>query len=132
MSRFDKYEPRVGGFRAPLDAAVVVGDVGKVQAVSLSGTGRVVVGGAALDIVGLICPVRVMAAGEMIDVMTAGEVTDFTLTSGAAAAAGTTYYADVAGATTAAAPAVGVNSTRLGQTVEADRLVVRVEKIQGA
>lgn len=131
MSRIDKYEPYGGGFRAPLNAAITTTDVGKVQAVALNASGRVVIGTAALGIVGVICPVKPMAAGDQIDVMTNGEIVEFTLTGGGAAAAGTVYYADGAGATTATVPGAGINGARLGQTVEATRLVVRVQHVQG-
>lgn len=131
MSRFDKYNPVNGGFRAPLNAAISSSDIGKVQAVSLNGSGRVVIGGAAAALVGVICPVRAHAAGEIIDVMTSGEITDFTLTGGGAAAAGTVYYSDASGVTVTTAPAAGTNSFRIGHTVELDRLVVRAAMVQG-
>lgn len=131
MSRFDKYDPYNGGFRAPLNAAIALADVGKVQAVSLNGSGRVVIGGTALALKGVICPVRAMSAGEVIDVMTSGEITDFTLTGGGAAAAGTTYYSDASGVTVTTAPGAGSNSFLIGHTVELDRLVVRTAAVQG-
>lgn len=131
-SRIDKYNPVSGGFRAALNAAILTADIGKVQGVSLNASGKVVIGSATpLGYVGIICPVRAMAANEIIDVMQNGEITDFELTSFAAAAAGTPYYLDAAGATSATAPAVGVNATKIGYTVELDRLVVRVQVIQG-
>lgn len=122
MPRFDKYEPRVGGFRAPLFAATVAGDPGKVWAVGLDASGRVVKGAGVTGIVGVICPVRAMAAGEVIDVMTDGEIADFTLQNGAAAAAGTRYFGVAADGTWSTTN----TGTRLGWTVEATRLIVRV------
>lgn len=122
MSRFDKYDPKDGGFRAPLNAATVAGDVGKVWAVGLNGSGRVVKGAGATGIIGVICPVRAMNAMEPIDVMTDGEIVEFMLQAGTAAAAGTRYYGVAASGdynTTA-------TGTPLGHTVEAGRLVVRV------
>lgn len=120
MSRIDKSEPRVGSFRAPLSAALLAADVGKVWAVGLS-AGKVVKGAGTTGIMGVICCVRPMAANEPIDVMTYGEIADFTLQSGAAAAAGTKYFGIAASGdfnTTA-------SGTLLGWTVEAGRLVVR-------
>lgn len=125
MSRFDKYDNRDGGFRAPLAAATVVTtDRGKVWAVGLDAQGRVVKGAGVTGIVGVICPVRDMAAGDRIDVMTDGEITDFTLQNGTAAAAGTKYFGVAASGdynTTA-------TGTLLGYTVEAGRLVVRAAR----
>lgn len=110
MARFDKYDPVSGGFRAPLNADITAGQVGTVLGVSLNASGNVVVGGAAQK--GVICPTRVMTAGEPIDVMTDGEIVDM-----AGLAAGTSYGSQAAG-TLAAGNGVGF-------TVEAWRLVVR-------
>jgi hypothetical protein len=121
MSRFDKYNPHSGGFRAPLNAATVGGDPGKVWAVGMT-AGKIVKGAGTSGIIGVICPVRAMAANEPIDVMTYGEIVEFTLQAGTAAAAGTKYFGVAASGdfnTTA-------SGTLLGWTVEAGRLVVRV------
>jgi hypothetical protein len=123
ISRFDKYNGVTGGFRAKLDVATVpTTDVGKVWAVGLNANGRVVKGAGVTGIIGVICPTRNMAAGEVIDVMTDGEIVEFTLQSGAAAAAGTRYFG------VAASGDFNTTNTgsRLGWTVELDRLIVRV------
>lgn len=122
MPRFDKYDGKVGGFRAVLDVATVAADTGKVWAVGLNATGRVVKGAGVTGIVGVICPVRIMTAGERIDVMTDGEIADFTLQNGAAAAAATRYFGVAADGTFNTTN----TGTRLGWTVEAARLIVRV------
>lgn len=158
MARYDKYDPVISGFRAPLAANLTltasasngvngpagIGPVG----VSLDANGRAVVGGdgTAKSIVGVLVknmPMGAIAgsaqlagivaapagaqAGDIVDVMTDGEITDV-----AGLAAGTVYYADpTTGALTAVAPAAGVNGCRVGHTVEATRLVVRVEHVQG-
>lgn len=128
MSRFDKYDNRDGGFRAPLAAATTVGkdvdggDIGRVIPVGVNGSGRVIKNPGVGKIVGVICPVRNMLVGEPIDVMTDGEIADFTLPGGAAAAAGTAYY----GTGTTSAVNTTATGTPLGFTVEATRLVVRV------
>lgn len=121
MSRFDKYDPFSGGFRAKLNAAIPATDVGKMRGVSVNASGRVVIGGTAVtDIVGVICPVRAMDAGEPIDVMTAGEITEATPTTGGTFASGDRVYAATTGDLST------TNTGRLvGRTVEADRVVVR-------
>lgn len=135
MSRYDKYDPVSGGFRAPLSAAITgtpagsssgeTGDVGVVQAVSLNTSGRVVVGdggGALTDLVGVICPVRPMAVGDVIDVMTGGEIADFTETAGTAAAAGSDLYAHSDGSV----DDTSTDGALIGTTVEASRAIIRV------
>lgn len=125
MSRFDKYEGRVGGFRAKLNAAILSADVGKIQAVSINGSGNVVIGGATGDlIVGVIVPVRPMAALEPIDVMTAGEIGDATATGGAALTAGTKVYAHSTGVVDNSATA----SLLIGHTIEANRVIIRLSR----
>jgi hypothetical protein len=129
VSRFDKYNPVSGGFRAPLNAAIVSARVGDVIGVSLNGSGRVVEGGAVAAIKGVICPTKIMAAGDIIDVMTDGEIVDCTLNDGTTAlTAGTSYYSDAAanGDVTSASNA-GANAY-IGHTVEASRLVIRVTR----
>lgn len=140
MSRIDKYNPVSGGFRAPLAANYgytasnpdwAHADLGKLRGVSLNAAGEVVIGGAITAQLGVICLTEPQAAGKMIDVMTAGEIVEFTLANGSAAAAGTVYYANgTAGDYTSAAPAAAANGLRIGHTVEATRLVVRCQIVQ--
>lgn len=117
MARFDKYEPRSGGFRGKLEAAIAAGQVGTPLGVWINASGRVQVGGAAAatDIVGVVCAVRPMSAREPIDVMTGGEIADLTgFTAGARVYSGT----DGALSTT--------NTGRLvGRVTDDLRLVVR-------
>ena len=124
MSRFDKYDPFSGGFRAPLNAAITLAaDVGKIQAVSINSSGKVVIGGPAeTAIMGLICPVRLMAAAEPIDVMTAGEIVEAVMTAGTAFAAGGIVYAHLAGTVDSTATAGKV----VAKMVELTRMIVRV------
>lgn len=126
MSRFDKYDGKVGGFRAPLAAATVATtDKGKIWAVGLDANGRVVKGAGVTGIIGVICPVRDMAAGEAIDVMTRGEIVEATTQAGAALVAGTRYYGVAASGdwnTTA-------TGTPIGWTVEAGRLIINVFRV---
>jgi hypothetical protein len=125
LSRYDKYDPVSGGFRAPLNAAIASADVGKIQGVSINASGKVVVGGTAeTSIVGLICPVRTMAAGDIIDVMTAGEIVEATKTAGTAYAAGDTVF--VTGTTGAVNTTSGAGTKAVGKMIELDRMIVRV------
>lgn len=123
MARFDKYQPHAGGFRAPLAAAIAEADVGKIQAVSIDTSGRAAIGGAAQTAIsGLICPVRAMAAGEPIDVMTHGEIEEATETAGTAFTLGAPVFAHADGTvddTSTNGVAVGITVTR------ATRLIVR-------
>lgn len=139
MSRIDKYEPHVGGFRAPLAANyaytsglpdVKHADLHVLKCVSLDATGKIVFATPNTSLtgfVGVICLGEPKAAGEVVDVMTAGEIVEFTLPNGSAATAGTVYYTVAAndGTYGATGPA-GATIGRIGHTVEAGRLVVRV------
>lgn len=126
--RIDKYDPRVGGFRAKAAAAWVYSategsnDLGKVWAVGLNSSGLVVKGAGATGIIGVVCLSAPKAIGDVLDVMTDGEIADFTLQAGTAAAAGTRYFGVAADGTFSTTN----TGTRLGYTVEATRLVVRL------
>lgn len=123
MSRYDKYDPVSGGFRAPLNAAIASSDVGKVFAVAVNTSGKVIrtALGAETAIMGVICPVRVMAANDIIDVMTAGEVVEATMTAGTAFTAGAIVYGHTDGTVDNTATAGKI----LGKMVEVSRMVVR-------
>lgn len=148
MARYDKYDPISGGFRAPLNADLTPlnasGDFGP-KAVSLNASGKVVVGTAGTSgIVGILVknlprqgwgpttsgpsgPTNIAApmggkAGDIVDVMTNGEIVDLTGSGITGLAAGQPIYATTAGDLT---NVVGTN-IKVGFTVEADRLVVRL------
>jgi hypothetical protein len=122
VSRFDKYGPVVGGFRAPLLAAITSTDVGKIQAVSINTSGQVVIGGAAeTAVIGLIVAVRPMAVNEVIDVMTSGEIVEATKTAGTAWAAGDIVYAHLAGTV----DAVSTSGKVVGKMLSTTRMLVR-------
>ena len=118
MPRYDKYDPYDGGFRAPLNAAVSAANKNVLYAVSLNSAGRVVVGttGGQTGIVGVMVSHRPLAVGQIVDVMTDGEIVDV-----AGLTAGTKYGVAAGGAIGTAA-----GTYRIGHTVEATRLVVRV------
>lgn len=129
MSRYDKYDPYDGGFRARLNAAIAAADAGKIRAVSINTSGRVVIGGAGLvDIRGLICPTEAMAAGDAIDVMTDGEIGDATETAGTAFTGGALVYAHADGTVDDTA----TSGKAVGFTVEVNRVIVRVPATQAA
>lgn len=131
MARYDKYDPLSGGFRAPL-AADWAGALATPVGVGLDASGRVVPGAgntgvlAVLVVDGQVLPdgtrVNTKKAGDVVDCMTAGDIVDCT-----GLTAGTKYYA------AAAAGAVSITATtgqtRVGHTVAADRLVVRVASV---
>lgn len=121
MARIDKYDPVSGGFRAPLNANMAKTEPGNPIGVGLNASGRVVAGAGATGIVGLLDLHSAFKAGQVVDVMTDGEFVEF------AGTAGTVYTADtttgVLGTTAADA-----THTRVGHTVEADRLVARVRR----
>lgn len=129
--RIDKYNPVSGGFRAPLhaDTDAMPGGLGDADAaigVSLTATGTVVPCGHGSDasgFVGLLVLNRDMKAGEIVDVMTDGEIVEF------GGAAGTRYAVTIAtGAIVAQTIPLVATQVYIGHTVEADRLVVRVER----
>lgn len=122
MARYDKYDPYSGGFRAPLASAIAAADKNKVYAVGLDSAGRVVLGAGQSGVVGVLVAHDVKAAGDIVDVMTAGEIVEFTLGDGTAAAAGTAYYGV---GTDGTYTATATGNKKLGWTVEASRLVVR-------
>lgn len=143
MSRYDKYDPKSGGFRAPLNAAwnatsgpSSVTDLFRVTGVALNGSGRLIRATTALACVGIIVVHGVKAAGEIQDVMTHGEVVELDaldIQAATAPTAGTKYYLDLTAGRLVAngAPTVGTNYYYVGTTVEATRLVVRAGLVQG-
>lgn len=129
MARYDKYEPLSGGHRAPLAADWLAADLNKVIGVGLNASGQVVKGAGNTGVIGAIVLSKVVLAGKPVDVMQDGEIVEMNVNH-AGIVAGTKYYFDAAGALTAAAPAAGANGVLAGWTVEATRLVVRVQAVQ--
>lgn len=115
--RYDKYEPKVGGFRALLDVDVEAVDT--PVAVGLDTDGHVVAGAGNTGILGVLILTLDKTAGTAVDVMTGGECVEMAgLTAGTIITANTTTGVisdDAASAT----------QTPIGWTVEATRLVVR-------
>lgn len=133
MARFDKYDGKVGGFRAKLGFQPVAGEVGDVIAVVLNGSGLVIKTTDAVSCDGVICLSSLLAQGDPVDVMTSGEIVDIAATGEGVtgAATGATAYSNTGGAVFVTAPGAGVNGTLIGKFVEAWRLVVRVQRVQG-
>lgn len=147
-ARYDKYDPINGGFRAPLAADLTFDAAGHYgpKAVSLNASGQVVEGtagqsggmGVLVKNVPLYpnlgnIPGAINAgvpiggkAGNVVDVMTQGEIVSIP-----GLAAGTCYYAAANGTLTTTQPASGAKGWKVGTTVEADRLVVRFQEVQG-
>jgi hypothetical protein len=147
-ARYDKYDPITGGFRAPLAADLTFDAAGHYgpKAISLNASGQVVEGTAGQSGgLGILVknvplypnlgnvPGAVNAgvpiggkAGNIVDVMTDGDIV-----SVPGLVAGTAYYAAANGTLTSTGPAAGVNGYYVGHTVEADRLVVRFQRVQG-
>lgn len=127
--RYDKYQgDDGGGFRARVAEAWTSTEVGKIFGVSINSAGKVVRGGAATAIVGIVIVQGPKAINDVVDVMRMGEVADvLTLNDGTTATtAGTVYYAD---ATTGAITATATSNKRIGQMLEKDgrdRLLVWV------
>jgi hypothetical protein len=129
MARIDKYSGITGGFRAPLNAAIAAGEIGKVRAVTINASGKVVIGAALGLYVGVICPGRAFAANGIIDVMTDGEIVDFDKEGSPEGpravivpTAGSFWYAPA----TTGVPDNTATGQPLGWCVELSRLVVRV------
>lgn len=144
MARYDKYEPIAGGFRAQLAATLTLdANGGFTGAISLNASGRAVVGtGGQSGLVG-ICVKNVAKgpilqwgtalnggvpnafapigaqAGDVVDIMTHGEIVDLNTT---AFPAGSAVYAHADGSV----DVVSTAGTKIGWTVEAGRLVVRL------
>lgn len=133
MARFDKYDPVAGGFRARLGWAPVADEVGDVIAVTINGSGQAVKTTAATDVCdGVVVMSSLLAQGDVVDVMTDGEIVDIAAGDNVTGfAAGAVAYAGASGAVNVTAPGAGINGTKIGRFIEAWRLVVRVQRVQG-
>jgi hypothetical protein len=126
MARYDKYDPVSGGFRARLAADWAAAD-GVPIGVGLDANGHVVPGAGTSGVIGVLVLVSAQTgrgkANDVIDVMTHGEIVELTDAQvGGTLAAGIPIYADN---TSGALNIVGTGATKVGYTVELDRLVVR-------
>ena len=131
MSRFDKYEPYSGGTRALLAEDYDLDDLNKAVAFGLNASGLAVKGAGNSGVIGILILSQKKYAGDVVDIMTDGDIVDFKAYNGADSVEtnstpGTKYYLAADGS---------VNTTNTGKyagvTVEgkngAHRLVVRVQ-----
>lgn len=131
MPRYDKYDPYDGGFRAPLAAVVDSADGFDLVGVGINASGLAVVGAGQTGIVGVMVAHGAKKVGDIVDVMTDGEVVEFTedgTAAGAAAVSGTKYYVVAATGVVTDEPGTTPANIPIGHTVEASRLVVRVAR----
>jgi hypothetical protein len=125
MGRIDKYDPMAGGFRAPLAADHAKTEPGNPIGVGLDVNGRVVDGAGNTGITGLLALTQDKKAGDVVDVMTDGEMVEMVgLTAGTLITA-----LDATGVLATTAP--GTGRSRIGWTVEATRLIVRLRRSPG-
>lgn len=136
MSRIDKTHSAIGNFRAPLNAAwnatsgpAGVTDLNRVIGVQLNGSGRLIKCTSLVAAVGILCLSSAKAAGDIVDVLTNGEIVELDaadIQGATTPTAGTKYYLDTtAGRLSATAPIAANIGYYVGTTVEAGRLVVR-------
>lgn len=131
LARYDKYDPYSGGFRAQLAADFGTlsnsADLGKIWAVALNTSGKVIKAVASADTVGLMIVTMEKYAGDVVDIMTHGEIVDILQTTpwdnlGLLPAAGLDVYSATGGALNQTA----TSQKKVGFFVEPTRLVVRV------
>lgn len=111
MARIDKVTFIVRAPAGTALAGVIGARFGAGGSVFPSGTAA----GEAAD--GVVCTPGTFAEGQPVGVLKAGEIVEF------GGGAGSVYYAGVAGSLST----TSTNATRVGKTVEGDRLVVHVD-----
>lgn len=145
MSRYDKYGPMTGGFRAPLLANFgytaslpdkTHADLNKMFAVGIDTAGKVLklAAGATAPFAGILVLTRPMGAGEQVDIMTAGELVEVADAeiAGVATGPGLAVFTDPAVATGVTTTTFAANGLYIGRFIEAGRLVVRCMMRNGA
>lgn len=140
MSRYDKYDPMVGGFRAPLAANFAYtaslpdkthADLSKLFAVGISTAGLI---GKFSTVTftkfcGVMILTRPMAAGDIVDIMTDGEIVelvDAEIKGADTLGSGTALFADTS-VTTGLLTTTSAAMIPVGFTVESQRLIVRCD-----
>jgi len=126
VARIDKYDPKDGGFRAPLNAAWTatsgpsgVSDLDRVIVVALNGSGKIVKATSAASAVGVVCLNGAKAANDVVDVMTDGEIVELgvnDIQGATTPTAGTKYSLDTTASRLAATgtPSAGTNYFYVG------------------
>ena len=127
MARYDKYDGTCGGFRAALSADWAAADYGVPFGVGLNSSGRVVKGAGVTGVLGVLVVDGVVEggtiktepkkAGDIVDVMTDGDIVETGQAAGTKIAANTTTGV------------LGATGTLVGFTVEAGRMVVRANGV---
>jgi hypothetical protein len=124
MARIDKADSTVGVVRADLGADLPLDTMDTIIGVGLNSAGRILPGAANTGVVGVMNPNRkVRLAGKRADIFKTGEAVEMEgLQPGRNA-----YAAHATGvvSTPAAAPAAA-DFTKVGYTVEADRLIIQL------
>ena len=130
MSRYDKYDPKTGGYRGTLAADWLAADVEHAVAVGHDANGRVVKGAGVSGVKGVLVLTKAYKAGTRIDVMTDGDIVEFGPNDGTAVAGvdfadpSENFYGHADGKVTNTQGADGVY---IGHTVDkGTRCVVRV------
>jgi hypothetical protein len=133
VARIDKYVPEVSGTRAVLHVALAEGDLEKVIGVGLNANGRAVKGPGNTGIIGLLVNSRKSnKAGDVVDVMSLGDIVGTTTEFPAGTVFGVVDSTGVVAAIAGANPVIPAGSSYVGHTVEAGRLVVRFDRKAGA
>lgn len=132
MARFDKVEPLSGSFRAPLNADWSSADLNKIVPVSLNTSGKIIKGTSGQSgLIGIVCITGTLVnsiyignkfANDIVDVMQDGEVVELT-----GLIAGQRYFAAADGNSLVAASGTITGLQMVGWTVEATRMIVRVQ-----
>lgn len=132
MARYDKYDPKAGGTRAPLAAAWAAEDVGKPYAVGLNNSGQVVKGAGNSGIIGVLVLTKAYPAKTVVDPMINGHIVEWAPTAGEPGVdfgtPGTSYYADPATGEIVAAADADPGFVFVGFTVHGRRLVVNISR----
>jgi len=135
VSRYDKYEPKAGGYRATLAADWPDDKVEHAVGVGHDAAGRLVIGAGVTGVRGVVVLTKARKAGEVVDVMTSGEIVEFGPSDAGSDAgidlgvAATKYYAATNGEITATSAA---GKFYVGHTTRGDRLIVRVSSFAQA
>ena len=101
MSSYDKYNPKNGGYRSPLAVDFLPANIRRIFGVGHDANGRTVIGAGQSGVTGVLVLTKARKAGEIIDVMTSGEIVEFGPTAGEPGVdfgqPGSVYYSDAAG-----------------------------------
>ena len=129
MARYDKYDPKVGGYRATLAADFDPDNLEKCLAVGHNATGQLVIGAGDSGVKGVLVLTKALKAGKRVDPMTRGEIVEFGPSDVGSEPGvdfgepGTDYYGHDDGTVDATA---GTDGVYVGHTVEGQRLIVNV------